>query len=163
MTGKDSVVCHCTLWKEKLWSSSTYINPHRLHPVSMYSLDSILKLFIKTSPFICSIWSFFTLMHITWCLTMIVVSLQASSWSSILSRYTTGWDIQLFCRYTKCEAKKNYWTEIGFCQCLFVSPYDTWISALSTAPNISTFLSVLDGFWRSNLRLLEKMIKTGQH
>lgn len=45
MTGKDSVICHCTLRKKKLWLNNTHINLHRLHPVTMYTLDSIPKTF----------------------------------------------------------------------------------------------------------------------
>lgn len=93
------------------------------------------------------------LQHFTWCFEMISESLLLSSWSSVGSRYTTGKDIQLFCGGKKCQVIKVK-SVVGSCLCVFAHvPLLTWMSTLSIAPNISTFLSVLDGFCRSNLRL----------
>lgn len=97
---------------------------------------------------------FTTLQDFTWCLVITAVSLLARSWSSIGSRYTTGSDILLFCRHTKHRYDSiSGVSYMGWSVSVFLSVYGTWISALSIAPNISTFLSVLDGFCRSNLRL----------
>lgn len=97
---------------------------------------------------------FTTLQDFTWCLVITPVSLLARSWSSIGSRYTTGSDILLFCRHTKQRYESiSGVSYMGLSVSVFLSVHDTWISALSIAPNISTFLSVLDGFCRSNLRL----------
>lgn len=84
---------------------------------------------------------------------MISVSLPASSLSSAGSRYTTGSDIQLFCRHTKQEVQIHQWCVFVGLVSVYLCIFVTWISAPSIVSNISTFLSVLDGFCKSNLRL----------
>lgn len=55
----------------------------------------------------------------------------------------------------KTQKQVHQWCVLGglMCACIYMYLYVTWISALSIAPNISMFLSVLDGFCKSNLRL----------
>lgn len=55
------------------------------------------------------------LQHLTWCLVMILVSLLANSWSRVGSRYTTGSDMQLFCKHTNRGASSSE------CVCVFDS------------------------------------------
>lgn len=87
---------------------------------------STLKMFCLSLFNVSVVLSNSVLQHFTWWLVMILVSLLASSWSRVGSRYTTGSDMQLFCKHTNRDASSSECV----CVSLIVRHFNACVSLL---------------------------------